>query len=207
MDREGRTLVAKSVTVCADAEALARTAAGRFRSLKPKTVALSGGQTPRRTYQLLPRWPHTKYFFTDERPDGSNHALVRDLLPNLFPMSPGKEEEYESLLRRELGDGAFDLCFLGVGEDGHTASLFPGSAALEETRRWVMPALQGRMTLTVPLLAASQSILVLASGALKAAIVQQVFEGACVFPIERVLSAASNVEWILDRDAASRIQA
>src|SRR5215472_5551805 len=136
-------------------------ARGRF------SVVLSGGSTPRGAYQLLANepyahqidWARTFIFFGDERcvpPDhpDSNFRMANEALLSRVPIPPGNIKRmagegdpnasaaaYEADLRAWFGRADWprlDLVFLGMGDDGHTASLFPGSAALQETARWVV---------------------------------------------------------------------
>ena len=171
-------------------------------------VALSGGSTPRRLYQLLadPRepfrdqikWKKCFFFFTDERhvpPDhpDSNYRMAHETLFAHVPKTtvlriagekrPEKAaEEYEHIfdeLYEEFPD--LDLVLLGLGEDGHTASLFPGSPALEEKERlvvapWVEKLNAYRITLTLPVLNEGRSVLFLVTGASKAEIVGEIIK-------------------------------
>lgn len=113
--------------------------------------------------------------------------------------------EYEALLARRAPEG-LDLLLLGLGEDGHVASLFPGSPALAETRRWVAatqsPSGQPRLTLTFPFINRSSRILVLARGPGKTGIVSRTFSAPeAGLPIQG-LRAEPPPLWVLDRPAA-----
>ncbi len=165
-------------------------------------VALAGGTTPERLYRCLaeaetiPRvpWPRAFAFFGDERlvphdsPD-SNFRLAQEALLSKVPIPkaqvfpvPTKNlsadeaaEAYEATLRAQLGEQPiFDLVLLGLGSDGHTASLFPGQPALLEQTAWCLgtqpgelPPSVARVTLTFPVLNAARHILVLVTGAKK----------------------------------------
>ncbi|HWP23286.1 MAG TPA: 6-phosphogluconolactonase, partial [Candidatus Binatia bacterium] len=130
---------------------------------------------------------------------------------------PGEEDpetaadEYEEELRRFFGFSApprFDLIFLGLGEDGHTASLFPGSAALEERRRWVVSAYAARLkahrlTLTLPVINAAAQITFLVSGENKRRIVKQLLGADSPhLPAAKVLPASGKLTWLITADAA-----
>jgi 6-phosphogluconolactonase len=166
-------------------------------------MALCGGRTPEGLYAALAEkpavdrmpWDRTLLVLGDERrvPDSdprSNFGMVkrvlldrlRDPLGGAFGPDGSKDDgdraaaDYEELLRDELGTGGLDLCLLGLGADGHIASIFPGSPALTEKTRWAMavpaptttaPPL-ARITLTPALILQAREILVLVSGADKA---------------------------------------
>ncbi|HEV2287564.1 MAG TPA: 6-phosphogluconolactonase [Candidatus Acidoferrales bacterium] len=167
-------------------------------------IALSGGHTPERANQIwadeyrnkMP-WAKTHFFWGDERfvgPDDpkSNYHMARETLfknvpvppENIHPIQTGASQpevaakEYEQVLRTFIGDTgpSFDVLFLGVGVEGHTASLFPGSPALAEQKRWVVgvrapadPPL--RITLTFPVLRRARATYFLVAGADKRGIV------------------------------------
>ena len=185
-------------------------------------VALSGGSTPRRTYELLGERgtlaaDGVEIFFGDERcvpPDDhasnyrlvaetvGDHGNVRRIRGEIDP--DGAAREYESLLRERFGDGppAFDLMFLGMGPDGHTASLFPGSPELAERHRWVVATKQEhgwvrRVTMTLPVLNASRTSPMIVAGRDKARAVADVLSGG-TSPAARVLGA----RLLLDEAAA-----
>lgn len=187
----------------AAAEEVARRAQAAVAARGAFTLALSGGSTPRALYRLLADpaepfrarvpWPAVHAFFGDERavPQESPEANARTAREALLAHVPlgsvhriegeqGAEEaarRYEDDLYAFFGDvplPTFDLVLLGLGEDGHTASLFPGSPALEERRRWVVAGPPGlpprveRITLTLPALEAARAALFLVAGADKA---------------------------------------
>ena len=168
----------------AAAESLVELAAAAVAQTGCFSVALSGGQTPRRLYQLLASdyrgrivWPRVEVFWGDERyvphdDPRSDYRMARETLlagvplprENIHPMptDPADPEEaaqaYERVLRAHFPSRPwprFDLVLLGLGAEGHTASLFPGSPALAEERRWVVAAEAEvappqRLTLTLP---------------------------------------------------------
>jgi len=201
------------------------------------SFVLSGGNTPSALYRLLAStyreripWPLVHLFWGDERdvpPDdpASNYRMARESLldhvpipvQNIHPMptqgpSPdAAARDYERTLRVEVGSRRppFDLVLLGLGEDGHTASLFPGSPALNETARWVVavtaPATPStRLTLTFPAVTSAARIFVLVSGAGKADALERVLSPAAdlnAYPAARLRSAGGGVTWWVDRAA------
>ena len=209
-------------------------------------VALSGGSTPEKMYRQLGgradiTWTRTKLFLSDERfvplVDGSsNFALVeRTLLSggmvptdNLLPVptnacTPERAADfYESLLGQEFGaeevvrPPQFDLILLGLGEDGHTASLFPRAAALKVTDRWVvatppgtLPPAVDRITFTYPVLNAARQVLFVVTGAAKAGILRTVLEDAPTCeerPAACVKPSDGEVTWLVDEAAASLLR-
>lgn len=202
---------------------------GRF------TVALAGGSTPKSLYQLLANrsdlpWDKMYFFFGDERhvpPDhpDSNYrmayvAMLSKVPPeNVFRVRTEARDavaaaaDYQQTLQSffHLGPGefpGFDLMLLGLGPDGHTASLFPGSAALQETRRlvvanWVEEFHSYRITFTYPVLNHAACVLFLVSGQEKAHALHQIIEGAADLPAKQVHPAGGKLLWMIDRAAAS----
>lgn len=199
------------------------------------TIALSGGETPRIAYQLLGSryqhaidWHRVHVFFTDERfvpPEdpGNNAAMaVREWLAKVaIPRNqvhaiptvggPAAEcaERYERTLRNSFStDRTFDLAIMGIGADGHTASIFPGDVpALEERDRWVMaveapPGTEPRqrITLTVPVLSGSRRVVFAAIGAAKRERVAEALAGHAHLPAALVHGRESTT-WLLDGDA------
>ncbi len=196
-------------------------------------VALAGGQTPRKLYQLLAGPPHTTrldyslvhFYFTDERcvpadDPQSNYGMARETLltpagipeGNAFRIDgelPPAEaaDAYESLLHEQLGDSpAFDLVLLGLGEDGHTAGLFPGGPELNAAGRVAASraptAPADRVTLTLNALADARQVLFIVSGKHKADAVARALAGEDL-PATRVATAA-RARWLLDAEAASQ---
>jgi len=210
-------------------------------------IALSGGSTPVLLYRLLVSgrraipWERLEVFFGDERgvpPDhpDSNYRVAREELLSRVPIPPEQVHpmpanepdpkaaalSYEEAIRRIVPDGpvgepAFDLVWLGMGDDGHTASLFPGSPALADTEDMVaanpvkgLPA--PRMTFTLPLINNARKVQFLVTGSKKAPAVREVLgppdESSPIVPLPaaRVQPLYGELEWILDRDAARLLQ-
>lgn len=206
---------------------------GRF------TVALSGGSTPRGLFAMLAReletvpWERMHVCWSDERhvaPDdpASNYALARRTLlahvpvpdaqvhrvPTELPDAGAAAEAYEQALRALLPPTArFDLVLLGLGADGHTASLFPHSPALAERERWVRdapgpPPVTTRITLTPPVLNAAAEVMFLVSGIEKAPAVRAVLEGRhdpARWPAQAIRPADGRVLWLLDTAAGREL--
>jgi 6-phosphogluconolactonase len=205
---------------------------GRF------SMALSGGSTPKGLYQLLASpdfaphvdWPSVDIFFADERcvpPDqlDSNYRMARETLLSKVPI-PGDNvyrmhgeasdpneaaKEYGLILKEKFGEsGAIDLALLGMGPDGHTASLFPGTAALNETKHRcvanLVPQLNAwRLTLTAPFINRASNVIVLVTGAEKAQRVAEVLEGEPDpqrLPIQLIHPDSGRMTWLLDAAAA-----
>jgi 6-phosphogluconolactonase len=127
---------------------------------------------------------------------------------------PGCAEAYEDILRQQYGASRldpdvplFDLMLLGLGPDGHTASLLPGQPVLKERVRWVAPVPEGRpevrLTLTYPALESSRLTVFMAAGADKAEAVRRVRAGAADLPVG-ALNPTGDVIWLLDRAAAGQ---
>ena len=203
------------------------------------SLLLSGGATPRLTYEFLGTrhrdgvpWTEVDLFWGDERfvpldDPRSNYRMAHEALvdrvpclpanlhpiPTELPSAEAAAVRYEETLREHFGDRrpAFDLALLGLGDDAHTASIFPGSPALLEPSRWVRavtapvgPPL--RVTLTMRALAASAQIFVLVSGAGKAAALRHALDPASDptrYPAAGLRSAAGRIVWWADRDAAA----
>jgi 6-phosphogluconolactonase len=222
--------VTRPVEVFSDASELARRAAtlvedaistalaGRERA----TLALSGGSTPRGAYEILGRNgrladPRVEIYFVDERcvppaDHASNYKLVAETIGDAGNVRRIRGEidpdeaaaDYESVLRSAFGDRipVFDLLVLGIGGDGHTASLFPGEPELEERERLVVATTRQhqwarRVTLTLPVLNAARSSVMLATGRDKSKAVADLLAGG-TGPAARVLGA----RLLLDEAAA-----
>ncbi len=187
----------------------------------PFSIALSGGKTPRLLYQSLAmtpliEWPKVELFFGDERPvpldhPESNYGMVKKaLLDELgevkvvahpMPAEQGDAAGYEQLLRsriKELHEGVpvLDLVLLGLGADGHTASLFPGSPQLaEKSRLVVMNETPKRMTMTLPLINAAKRVWIIAAGPEKKEILQRVQGKSGELPIQKVQPTHGELVW------------
>jgi 6-phosphogluconolactonase len=205
-------------------------------------VALSGGSTPRATYALLATvefaslvdWPRVHVFWGDERcvplddPD-SNYRMARETLLDHVPlptrnvhrirgeMDPeAAAQAYAAELRAFFGTQwpSFDLVLLGMGNDGHTASLFPGSATLHEDTRAVVAVTAHyedrpahRVTLTPPAINSARQVVFLVAGAAKAETLQAVLEGpADRFPAQFIRPTSGQLAWLVDSAAASRLK-
>lgn len=183
-------------------------------------------------------WRRVHFFWSDERcvpPDHpeSNFRMVQETLlgniqipaENIHRMLGEKEPDqaaaaYEAELKKffaiERGDRPrFDLIFLGLGEDGHTASLFSGNNALDEAEHFVVAVyverLQSyRLTLTLPVINAAAQVTFLVSGESKAAILREIVgakKGSGNYPAARVRPSAGKLTWLIDRDAAKQLPA
>lgn len=206
------------------------------------TVALTGGSSPEGLYRLLSEdqykeqidWSKVLVFWGDERWVSLDHELsnakmsyesllknVPVLSANVFPMyEDGMEPEvfaskYNELLKEKLGnDGVMDLILLGMGGDGHTASLFPGTAVLEEKEKWVsayyLDAQQMyRVTLTAPFINKARRILVMAFGEAKAEALKQVLKGAynpSLYPAQLLAPLHGELLFMVDEKAAEYLK-
>lgn len=191
------------------------------------SLGLAGGSTPRATYESLrgraTGWGRVDAWMSDERwvpgdDERSNgrmcaetlmdHVDARFVRPRWseFMTPADSAAHYEATLRSIHDDRRPDLVLLGMGEDGHTASLFPGSAALEEDARWfvanrIPDTGEPRLTATYPLLWASHRLLVIVVGEQKAPALRDSFDGTT--PAGRIGEGKAEVEWHVDRTAAS----
>lgn len=208
------------------------------------SAALSGGSTPKRLYHLLATpqfrisWEYVHLFQVDERcvpPDHpeSNYRMIEEALLGHAPVPkanfhrlaaerPNREEaarlyaeQLAQVLQPEDNEWPrLDLVFLGMGADGHTASLFPGSPALEERAlrvraNFVEKLRMHRLTLTFPVLNAAAQIIFLVSGAEKAETLRQVLEGPArpeEFPAQRIQPVNGHLSWYVDQAAAKFLQ-
>jgi 6-phosphogluconolactonase len=192
-------------------------------------LGLAGGNTPKAIYAALAaragslEWAKVQITFGDERcvaPDhcDSNYRMASESLLARVPIPEGNvfrirgeidseaaAQDCESRLRAfadRMGEPIYthDLMLLGMGPDGHTASLFPGSDALEERLRWVVPTIgpkppPQRITFTFPLLNASRTVVFLVNDASKETMVQEVMRGE--FPAGKVRPESGQVIWLI----------
>ncbi len=211
---------------------------GRF------SMALSGGSTPKKLYRLLAEepyrsqidWALVEIFWSDERcvppdSDESNYLLAQQAMLNTLPLAskqihrmPADMEDRDAAAltyTREMqitfgtdGVPAFDLIQLGMGPEGHTASLFPHQSSLHEQQRLVMPVSvpkppPPRLTFTPRILNAALHILFLVTGAEKADAVQAVLEGAYQpdeYPAQLIKPLKGEVTWMFDQAAANKLR-
>lgn len=188
------------------------------------TVALAGGTSPKAVYAALAglvNWSKVEIFFGDERavPPGdpqSNYRVVAETLLSRVRVPPARVHRMEAE-RPDLEAAAtdyaralperLDVLLLGMGPDGHTASLFPGSPALEEMTRRVVSVLDApkpparRLTITPPVIAAARAVAVLATGAEKAAVLARALEGPPAVR-EVPVQLAARGTWFVDPAAA-----
>ncbi len=208
---------------------------GRF------AIALSGGSTPRRLHAVLASeeyrgcisWPYWRVFWGDERAvrpdhDESNYRMARETLLDHVPLSqahvhriptefdPARAAtEYEQTIRQALyaETPVFDLILLGMGDDGHTASLFPGSEALQEGRRLVAADLVPRLgtrriTFTLPLINRAAAVAFLVEGERKANMARRILQPDPAdepLPASLVRPANGELHWFLDSAAAEQL--
>jgi 6-phosphogluconolactonase len=225
----------------AAAEYFVRAAAENIAQRGRFTVALSGGSTPKAMFALLAAesfcsqidWTKIYVFWGDERcvpPDHpeSNYRMTSEALlskvnipeKNVFRIhgelapADAAKKYAETLLNFFQGAPIFDLVFLGMGADGHTASLFPGTSALHApadeiaVENYVEKLNSTRLTLTAGTLNAAREIIFLVAGADKASALQSVLEGGYlpeIFPSQLIQPKNSQLKWMIDEAAASRI--
>jgi len=239
-----------AIKVFVNSEALSRYAANLFASTAREAVtrrgrfvvALSGGSTPQRTYELLASeeyrekvpWGAVHIFWGDERcvpltssesnagetmrlwlntariPESHIHPVDGTLNPDLAA------EKYEVEIKQFFGElpPEFDLILLGLGENGHTASLFPGTPVLDERSRFVREVYVAeqdmyRVTLTAPAINQAALVAFLAFGGKKADVVREVLEGTSQphrLPAQLIRPGSGELLWLIDESAASKIK-
>jgi 6-phosphogluconolactonase len=238
------------IQVYPDLESLSRAAAARLVRQAEQAVAargrfgvaLSGGRTPRRTYELLGQapwkdqgpWDRTFVFWGDERcvplnDARSNARLARELWLDRVPIPRSQVHplecgaapaaaaaRYEALLREFFGSGPprLDLVLLGLGEDGHTASLFPGTPVLQEQQRWVAQVYVAeqefhRVTLTAPILNQAATVVFLVAGKSKARVLREVLHGPYDpgrLPAQLIRPEGGELHWLVDAAAAAELK-
>jgi len=218
-----------------DAAKQAITDRGRF------SVALSGGNTPRRLYEILAtppyrdrvQWDAVHVFWGDERcvsmdDPRSNFHMAREALLNHIPipkenihpmqgdLRPAEAAgQYEIELRKYFKDQspAMDMILLGLGDNAHTASLFPHTSALNENVRWVTDVYVSeqdmyRITLTAPFINQADQVVFLVSGADKAPALQNVLEGAYqphIYPAQLIHPNGAHPIWLVDKAASHKL--
>ena len=202
------------------------------------SIALAGGSTPKPLYEALAKqnlpWEKIHIFWGDERYVAPNHPDSNQLMArqawldkieipetNIHPIPTDSNnpeidaESYEVVIRKlfSVSPGefpTFDIILLGMGDDGHTASLFPHTPVLNETTKAIAVGNkdgQPRITFTVPLLNQARCVLFLVAGANKQAALEQVFAAqgdAMTYP-SRLINPQGELWWLLDRDAGAKI--
>ncbi|HME85250.1 MAG TPA: 6-phosphogluconolactonase [Roseiarcus sp.] len=228
---DAAALIAGAADFIASSAADAIAARGSF------AIALAGGNTPKPVYQRLVSaaidWTRVQVFFGDERcvppsDTRSNFHMAKAAMLDHVAIPAGSvhrmrgedppeaaAEAYAADLRNALGDdGPLDLVLLGLGQDAHTASLFPGLAAVTETRRTVMAAYvefvgMWRLTLTPRAINAARRAAFLVSGADKAEILHRALQGPrqpIVLPAQAIRPKERPALWLIDAPAAARLQ-
>jgi 6-phosphogluconolactonase len=229
----------------AAAELIAWSAAESIARSGTFSLVLSGGSTPRLLHDILSDsvqpyrakidWPRIEIYFGDERavpPDhaDSNYRMAHETLLSKVPIPPQNVHrirgeinpqeaavEYGRLLKSRFGEsGGPDLTLLGMGDDGHTASLFPHTPALDETRhravaQFVEKSTTGaswRITMTAPFINRSSTIAALVTGAGKASRLKEVLHGPRHpgrLPIQLIVPTPGRLIWLVDQAAAGAL--
>jgi 6-phosphogluconolactonase len=201
------------------------------------SLVLAGGSTPHQVYRELAKrkdqlnWDQVYLFWGDERcvpldhPD-SNFLMAKESLiahlsipqQNIFRLlgeidPPLAAQDYEEMISAYFykKEKRFDTILLGLGDDGHTASLFPGTPALEENRRWVVEnphpySDTTRLTMTFPALNSGRQIVFLVTGQNKAEVVSDILKRPSLHPAANVTgSDETTISWLLDKQAANQL--
>ena len=222
------------ITVVADAEEAARLVAQRLaeQTRAGGSVVLTGGSTPRQAYEvaaeLQPDWSRVELWWGDERcvppdDDRSNYRMAKEALLDRLEQQPGSVHRIQGELGRDAGAdeyaaelatvGPFDLVLLGLGPDGHIASLFPGFPTLDVTDRDVLGSEAGhepfvdRVSLTLPRLCGTRELLFLVAGDDKSDAVSRAFAGEPSHGTPGSLARATGgrTSAVLDRAAAAKL--
>ena len=217
---------------------LAKTLREAIKARGKASIALSGGDTPRQTYARLAEepdvdWSAVEVFFVDERAvppddDRSNYRWAKECLLDRAKIPDGHvhrmhadeadlenaAREYEQVLRTKLPAGqggvpALDVMVLGVGDDGHTASLFPGMPTVDILDRAVVAVgktegREPRLTVTAPVIEQSRSVFVLAVGAKKTAALERVWSVSGSLhdtPARVIRNVRGAIHWVIDKAA------
>lgn len=239
-ERSIRVFPTPQVVASAAADLIVESAARAIDSGGKFSLVLSGGSTPRLLNQTLAAdpyrsaidWPNVEFYFGDERcvpPDhaDSNYRMANEAMLSKVPLRTenvyrmrGEIEpeaaaiEYGRTLKAKFADGGPDLILLGMGPDGHTASLFPDTPALTETKHrcvanYVSKFSSWRLTMTAPFINRAASVAVLIAGAEKREIVKQVLEQSAEpsrFPIQLIHPTDGQLIWLMDAAAAEMDQ-
>jgi 6-phosphogluconolactonase len=216
---------------------LAKILAAAIKQRGKATIALSGGDTPKQTYARLAEedvvdWSNVEVFFVDERAvpptdDRSNFKHAKECLldPAKIPDAhihrmraddadlEHAATEYEQILRTRVAVGqggvpSFDVMVLGVGDDGHTASLFPGMATVEINDKYVVAVgktdREPRLTVTAPVIEQARAVFVLAVGAKKTNALERVWAVSGSLrdtPARVIRNARGSIHWVIDKAA------
>lgn len=225
------------------AQIFLETATAAIKERGQAAVAVSGGSTPKKLFELLAEpyfagrmdWPRVHFFWVDERcvppqspesnfgmtqaalfskiviPSGNIHRMAGEM-SDPIQAARAYENELKAFFKLSHSFPKFDLILLGTGEDGHTASLFPGSEAVREKDHWVVSTfvekLQSkRITLTFPVLNNAAHVLTLVSGNSKAEILKAILtaEGPGRYPVQMVKPEWGELIWLFDAEAASKL--
>lgn len=213
-----------------------------LKNKKRFSFVLSGGNTPKTLYQLLAssplkesiEWKRLDFFWGDERfvpfeDERNNARMAYDILLNHVPVSANQihpmrtdispdaaVEQYEKILSdyfEETGDKGFDLVLLGMGDDGHTLSLFPGTAVVHEDKAWVSAFYlkaqdMYRITLTKHLVNQSAKVLFITAGKGKSHALKEVLEGKYkpdLYPSQVIFPVDGELHWFVDKAAAAEL--
>lgn len=205
------------------------------------TIALSGGSTPQKLHKTLASspfkdqidWSKIHFFWGDERAvpfddERNNAKMAFDSLLNFVPVNSGQIHlmrtdiepeaaamEYEAILHQYFdgGEYTFDLVLLGMGDDGHTLSLFPGTEIIHENTAWtksfyLTPQSMYRISLTAPVVNLSAAVAFLVTGKNKAATLKQVLKGSHQpekFPSQLIKPSKGELHWFVDEEAAASL--